>query len=75
MFVCVENGRFLQTQAVWLVLGIALLRDRSILHVAEALGVALPQQNASISSSAQSQARQRLGSEPMEWLFRRTAAQ
>lgn len=70
-----RKRRLPMEQAVWLVLGIALLRDRSILHVAEALGVALPRQNVSISSSALSQARQRLGSEPLQWLFRHTAAQ
>ncbi|MFK2902324.1 transposase domain-containing protein, partial [Dyella jejuensis] len=52
---------------------IALLRDRSILHVADALEIALPGEG--ISSSALSQARQRLGSEPLAWLFQHTAAQ
>ena len=70
-----RKRRLPMEQVVWLVLGIALLRDRSILHVADALEVALPAQGDSISSSALSQARQRLGSEPLEWLFRHTAAQ
>ncbi|CBJ37609.1 putative transposase, IS4 family [Ralstonia solanacearum CMR15] len=71
-----RRRRLPMEQAVWLVLGIALLRDRSILHVADALEVALPAQaGGAISSSALSQARQRLGSEPLEWLFRRTAEQ
>lgn len=66
-------------QAVWLVLGIALLRDRSILDTAEALDLALPGGSGdtvrhSISSSALSQARQRLGAEPLQWLFQHTAA-
>jgi hypothetical protein len=66
-------------QAVWLVLGIALLRDRSILGTAQALDLALPggsdgTAEHSISSSALSQARQRLGAEPLQWLFQHTAA-
>lgn len=69
-----RKRRLPMEQALWLVLGIALLRDRSILHVAEALDLALPGDGA-ISSSALSQARQRLGSEPLQWLFRHTAAQ
>jgi hypothetical protein len=67
-------------QAVWLVLGIALLRDRSILNTAEALDLALPAASCEpgtargISSSAVSQARRRLGHEPLRWLFQHTAA-
>ncbi|WP_460500511.1 transposase domain-containing protein, partial [Dyella jejuensis] len=37
-----RKRRLPMEQAVWLVLGIALLRDRSILHVADALEIALP---------------------------------
>ena len=70
-----RKRRLPMEQVVWLVLGIALLRDRSILHVADALEVALPADGKGISSSALSQARQRLGSEPLQWLFRHTAAQ
>ncbi|HEY9207434.1 MAG TPA: IS4 family transposase [Acidovorax sp.] len=71
-----RRRRLPMEQAVWLVLGVALLRDRSILSVAEALEVAIPAQGdvSSISSSALSQARQRLGSEPLQWLFRHSAA-
>ena len=47
-----RKRRLPMEQVVWLVLGIALLRDRSILHVADALEVALPVQSQSISSSA-----------------------
>lgn len=70
-----RKRRLPMEQVVWLVLGIALLRDRSILHVADALEVALPARGEGISSSTLSQARQRLGSEPLQWLFRHTAAQ
>lgn len=71
-----RKRRLPMEQAIWLVLGVALLRDRSILNVAEVLDLALPGQGQEpISSSALSQARQRLGGEPLEWLFRHTAAQ
>lgn len=70
-----RKRRLPMEQVLWLVLGIALLRDRSILHVADALEVALPTSGEGISSSALSQARQRLGCEPLQWLFRHTAAQ
>lgn len=70
-----RKRRLPMEQALWLVLGVALLRDRSILNVAEVLDLALPGQgDRAISSSALSQARQRLGSEPLESLFRHTAA-
>lgn len=46
-----------------------------MVSVAEVLDLALPGRgDEGISSSALSQARQRLGSEPLQWLFRHTAA-
>src|SRR5690349_6063251 len=70
-----RKRRLPMEQALWLVLGVALLRDRSMVNVAEVLDLALPGQgDEGISSSALSQARQRLGSEPLQWLFRHTAA-
>lgn len=57
-------------QVIWLVLGMALFRDRSIVEVAESLNIALPgRRGPTVSGSAVSQARARLGEEPMEWLF------
>ena len=65
-----RKRRLPMEQALWLVLGVALLRDRSIVNVAEVLELALPgQHNEPISSSALSQARQRLGSEPCNGCF------
>ncbi|MEG2156153.1 MAG: IS4 family transposase [Burkholderiaceae bacterium] len=52
----------------------AWLRDRSILHTAEALEIALPAAGEPVSSSVLSQARQRLGHEPLRRLFAHTAA-
>lgn len=62
-------------QTVWLVLGMAVMRDLPITAVARQLEVALPAADGSrtVASSALSQARARLGSEPMEWLFLRSA--
>lgn len=57
-------------QVIWLVLGIALLRDRSITEVADSLDIALPARSGPTASrSAVTQARGRLGEEPMAWLF------
>lgn len=57
-------------QVIWLVLGMALLRDRSITEVADSLDLALPtRRGPTASPSAVSQARGRLGEEPMAWLF------
>jgi hypothetical protein len=62
-------------QTVWLLLGMALRRDLPITTVAQQLDVALPAPDGSrtVASSALSQARARLGAEPMEWLFLRSA--
>lgn len=62
-------------QTVWLLLGMAVMRDLPISAVARQLDVALPAPDGSrtVASSALSQARARLGAEPMEWLFLRTA--
>lgn len=64
-------------QVVWLVIGMALVRDRSIADVVRQLDLAMPSADgmATVASSSVAQARARLGSEPMEWLFERTATQ
>jgi hypothetical protein len=59
-------------QVIWLVLGMALYRDRSIVEVAAALDLALPgARGPTAAPSAVSQARARLGPEPLAWLFAR----
>jgi hypothetical protein len=61
-------------QALWLVLGMALLRDRSIVEIAATLDLALPgTRGVTAAPSAVSQARTRLGPEPLAWLFAATA--
>ena len=59
-------------QAVWLVVGMALYEDRPIRDVVDHLSLVLPGVE-SLAPSAITQARHRLGPEPMEWLFRRVA--
>lgn len=62
-------------QAVWLVLGMAVMRDKPITTVAKQLEIALPARDGTrtVASSALTQARARLGADPMEWLFLRSA--
>ena len=59
-------------QVVWLIVGMALFRDRSIVNVVEHLNLVAPGVD-SLAPSAIPAARARLGVEPMEWLFRRVA--
>jgi hypothetical protein len=60
-------------QVIWLVLGIALFRDRGIEEVVDKLDLALASPRGAIAKSAIPPARARLGDEPMKWLFERTA--
>ncbi len=71
----IRRRRLPAEQAVWLVLGMALMRDQPITEVASQLEIALPGPDGSrtVASSALTQARARLGAEPMEWLFLRSA--
>jgi hypothetical protein len=62
----VRRRRLPSEQVVWLVLGMALMRDRPISDVVDKLDLALPRNGVA-------QARARLGDEPMEWLFLRSA--
>src|SRR5438552_1265507 len=59
-------------QVIWLVLGMALYRDRPIDELVDKLDLALPdRRDLMVARSAVAQARARLGSEPMRWLFER----
>lgn len=71
----VRRRRLPAEQAVWLVIAMALMRDRSIADVADKLSLVIPSVDGdrSVAPSALVQARQRLGQDPMEWLFARTA--
>ncbi len=61
---------------VWLVIGMAMLRDRSIQEVVRHLDLVLPgsdRDRQSVSGATIVQARDRLGPQPLAWLFERTA--
>jgi hypothetical protein len=62
-------------QVVWLVLGMALMRDRPMLEVVSKLDLALPGRGGetTVAPSTVSQARQRLGAKPLKWLFDKCA--
>ena len=61
-------------QIVWLVIALALYRHQSMPEVLATLDLALPSGTGqSVSKSAVTQARQRLGAAPLEWLFAQTA--
>jgi hypothetical protein len=71
----IRRRRLPAEQTVWLVLGMAVMRDLPIVAVARQLDIALPAADGSrtVAASALSQARTRLGPDPMEWLYLRTA--
>jgi hypothetical protein len=65
---------------VWLVIGMALFRDKSIQAVVSHLGLVLPSEKnkrpaagKTVAKSAIPQARYRVGAEPIEAIFERTA--
>jgi hypothetical protein len=60
-------------EVVWVVLGMALFRDRPIEDIVSKLELALPGAG-TVARSSGAQARARLGSEPMKWLFERSAS-
>ncbi|HVU78405.1 MAG TPA: IS4 family transposase, partial [Gaiellaceae bacterium] len=64
-------------QVVWLVIGMALVRNRPIKDVVAHLDLALPSARGerTVAPSAVTQARARVGGAPLEWLFTQTAAQ
>jgi len=72
----VRHRRLPAVQVVWLVIGMALFRNRSIVEVVDDLNLALPrppQPRSPIAGSAVPQARRRVGAEPIAWLFTRCA--
>jgi hypothetical protein len=63
-------------QVCWLVIGMALFRDLSIEEVVRQLDLALPSRSGGeVVSSALTQARARIGSEPLRWLFERIGSE
>ncbi len=71
----IRKRRLPAEQVVWVVLGMALFRDQSIAAVVSKLDLALPERpGTSASKGSIAEARARLGSEPMKWLFETSAA-
>ena len=61
-------------QVVWLVIGLALYRHLAIKEVLDDLDLALPElEGRCVTASAACQARERLGAEPLHWLFQTSA--
>jgi Insertion element 4 transposase N-terminal/Transposase DDE domain len=70
----IRHRRLPAEQVVWLMVALALYRHKSIGEVVDDLGLALPDsQTPFVSKSAAAQARQRLGSDPLKWLFDHSA--
>lgn len=71
----IRRRRIPAEQALWLVIGMALMRNESIERVAALLNLALPALGADalVARSALTQARQRLGQDPLRHLFSATA--
>ena len=67
----VRRRRLPAEQVVWLVIGMAMMRDRPVTDVVDKLDLALPSngRREPMARSAVAQARAKLGDEPMEWLF------
>jgi hypothetical protein len=72
-----RRRRLPANRVVWLVIAMALMRDRPIVEVVRQLDLALPAADGtrSIAPSAVAQARGRLGADPVAWLFHRSAAE
>jgi Insertion element 4 transposase N-terminal/Transposase DDE domain len=69
----VRRRRLPSEQVIWVVLGMGLFRDRPLEDIVSKLDLALPGAG-TIARSSVSQARERVGSEPMRWLFERSGA-
>jgi hypothetical protein len=70
----VRRRRLPAEQAIWLVIGMALLRQESIERVVMMLGLALPVAGGDTAAkSGIAQARKRLGEDPLAYLFTTTA--
>ena len=74
----VRKRRFPAEQAAWLVLGIGLLRNRSISEVCDKLELAFPDAKGELPPLATSsiiKGKEKLGAAPMKHLFKHTATQ
>jgi hypothetical protein len=71
----IRRRRLPAEQVVWLVIGMCIFRDQSMRQLVAELDLALPgTRGVRVAPSAIVQARERLGDEPLRWLFERTAS-
>jgi hypothetical protein len=74
--VTLRRRRLPAEQVIWMVIGMGLLRNLPIEQVVDKLELALPdRRDTLIAKSAISKARQRLGEDPLAYLFAATAAE
>lgn len=72
----IRRRRLPAEAVIWLLIGMALMRNESIERVAAFLGIALPSTTGElVARSALTQARQRLGAAPLEYIFTATGAE
>lgn len=72
--VSIRQRRLPAEQVVWLVIGLAIYRAKSIKEIVDSLDLAFASEDGRcITSSATTQARQRVGAEPLQWLFDHSA--
>lgn len=70
----IRRRRLPAEQVLWLVIGMGLMRNRPVTEIVSALDLSLADASHSeVAPSAIVQARQRLGEEPVAYLFHRTA--
>jgi transposase IS4-like protein/DDE family transposase len=71
----IRRRRLPAEQVIWLVIGMCLFRDLSMRELVATLDLALPgSRGIRVAPSSIVQARQRLGDEPLRWLFERMAS-
>lgn len=73
----IRRRRLPSDQVLWLVLGMALFRDEPVHEVARRLNICAQGLASSdlLARSGVTEARKRLGADPVEWLFRKTGSQ
>lgn len=71
----IRRRRLPAEQVVWLVIGMCIFRDLSMKELVATMDLALPgSRGIRVAPSSIVQARERLGDEPLRWLFERTGA-
>lgn len=71
----IRRRRLPAEQVVWLVIGMCIFRDLPLHELVATLDLALPgSRGVRVAPSSVVQARERLGDEPLRWLFEKTAS-